>query len=68
MMLARVNTDVIAHNPTVVMIGGGTNDLKNLTNLGTFATNVASLISTIGDGVAQCSPRMWVGISCFQQS
>lgn len=67
MMLARVNTDVIARHPTVVIIEGGINDAKNSTNLGTFATQVASLISTIQTGLPGV-PIMWIGLFCFGET
>lgn len=64
MMLARVAADVIAHSPTVVVIEGGVNDAKNGTNLGTFATTCASLISTLRAGLP-AARLMWIGAFCF---
>lgn len=67
MMLARVNTDVIAHNPTVVIIEGVINDVKNGTNLGTLAATCATLISTIKAALPGVR-MLWVGGFCFGET
>lgn len=64
MMLARVNTDVIAFHPTIVVIEGVINDVKNGTNLATLATTCASLISTLQAGLPGVR-LMWIGGFCF---
>lgn len=67
MMLARVNADVISHAPTVIIIECCVNDAKNGTSLGTFATTVSSLISTIQSALPTAR-IMWIGAFCFGET
>lgn len=63
-MLARVNADVIANSPTVVIVEGGINDAVNGTDLTTFTSNVVALISAIQVGLPGVR-MMWIGCFCY---
>lgn len=47
MMLARLHTDVLAHNPRVVTFLGGTNDLTQGVTLDTYKSNVTRIVDRI---------------------
>lgn len=63
-LIARLQTDVIALNPTVVIFEGGVNDLIAGIDLVTFAASCATLIANCKAGLP--SARIgWAGIMCY---
>jgi len=63
-MLARLNTDVIAQNPTVVIVEGGINDVHNGTDLTTFTTTANAIIANTQAALPGVR-MMWMGCFCF---
>lgn len=53
-LLARIQSDVIAYSPDVVIINVGTNDAGNSVALSTYAANVKAIIAAIKASGARC--------------
>lgn len=63
-LIARVNADVIAQSPTVVIIEEGINDVIGGTDVTTFGNNAVSLLNTITSGLPGVR-LAWVSCLCY---